>query len=296
MKRFGVVAKPRQEDLAPTVRQLIGWLKERGVETFLDENLSRLLEPDRPALLNSETLAQQNLVIVLGGDGTLLRAARLVGLSDVPLLGVNLGGLGFLTAVTTEELFPTLETILKGEHAPEERMRLGVKVVRQGKTIFECVVLNDAVLTKAALARIVDLTASVGGKHLTDYRADGLIIATPTGSTAYNLSAGGPILQPTLSAMILTPICPFTLSNRPLVVSEEAEVTVRLGRNAEDVYLTCDGQEGLPLLSGDLLVINRTPGLKLFPSPFHDHFAILRTKLGWGVAGGANCAALPDKD
>lgn len=288
MRRVGLVIKSGQARLADLARELIGWLASKGLAVAVEEEFLARLQADQVVPLSPLACWQQDLIIVLGGDGTLLRAARLVGLSGVPLLGVNLGGLGFLTAVAADKLWPTLEKILSGGLKPTERMRLAVRAERSGQVIFEAVVLNDVVLTKGALARIIDLTAAINGQHLTDYRADGLIVATPTGSTAYNLSAGGPILDPSLAAMILTPICPFTLANRPLVVAETARLSIKVGRRAEDVYLTCDGQEGLPLLPEDEVVVVRSQNLKLFPSPFQDYFSILRTKLGWGEVGAAN--------
>ncbi len=284
MKRVGLTLKLGQRELAPLSEKLIGWLKERDLQTAVDGDAGPGLQT-LAAPLTGPDYAAQDLIIVLGGDGTLLHAARQVGLSGVPLLGVNLGGLGFLTAVSIDELFPTLEMILAGQLAPQERMRLKVEVIRDDQIIFQRVVLNDVVLNKGAVSRIVDLSADIDGEHLTDYRADGLIIATPTGSTAYNLSAGGPILHPTLAAVILTPICPFTLANRPLVVADRARITVQLGRHVNDVHLACDGQEDLPLTPEDQVVITRGQNLKLFPSPFQDHFSILRTKLGWGLGG-----------
>ena len=286
MKSVGLVAKPGHSEAVVLSRELIAWFQKRGVEFALEPGLGRDLGLEDFTRLND--FCDHDFIVVLGGDGTLLHAARRVGLCKVPLLGVNLGNLGFLTAVATGQVFAALEKIFQGELAPEERMRLAVRVVRGDKTIFESVVLNDAVLTKEALARILDLSASINGRRLTDYRADGLIVSTPTGSTAYNLSAGGPILHPSLSAMIITPICPFILANRPLVVPGEVELTIKPGPSAEDVYLTCDGQEGLPLTLNDKVVISRTKSLWLFPSPLTDHYSILRTKLGWGVTGTAN--------
>ncbi len=301
MKRVGLVPKPSlarpeaagKEQLLPLVRKLLEWLAVRGVKAAVSPELLALLDSvgiDSVTELTGQAYAEQDLIVVLGGDGTMLHAARRLGQSDVPLLGVNLGGLGFLTAVTVGELFDTLEMIAAGKLTPEERMRLSVNVRRGEEVVFESLVLNDAVLTKGALARIVDLSASIDGQHLTRYRADGLIVATPTGSTAYNLSAGGPILHPTLEAMILTPICPFTLANRPLVISHASEVTIWAEDSAEDLYLTCDGQQGTPLQGGDVITIGRAGGLKLMPSPFHGHFAILRTKLGWGLAGSSGAS------
>jgi len=284
MKRVGLVAK-RGQFLGPLAQELIGWLRDRGVAAAAEEELlARLDLPGLKPLAEADYPAQ-DLIVVLGGDGTMLHAARQVGPSQVPLLGVNLGGLGYLTAVTIGELFPTLELIQAGRLRPQERMRLAVRVNRAGETIFEALVLNDAVINKGALARVVDLTAAIDGQFLTAYRADGLIVSTPTGSTAYNLSAGGPILHPSLSAMILTPICPFTLANRPLVVADSAEITLELAGHLGNVYLTCDGQRGRQLGAGDKIVIRRSTSLRLFTSPSQDHFSILRTKLGWGASG-----------
>lgn len=287
MKSVGLVAKPGHGEAVVLTRELLGWLGQRGIRAALDPELGGRL--DQGGFEELSDYGGQDLIIVLGGDGTLLHAARGVGLGDVPLLGVNLGSLGFLTAVTVDQVFETLEMIIRGELSAEQRMRLSVRVVREERTVFESLVLNDAVLNKAALARILDLSATIDGRRLTDYRADGLIVSTPTGSTAYNLSAGGPILHPSLSAMIITPICPFVLANRPLVVPGEAELTVQSSSSAEDVFLTCDGQEGFPLVAGDSVVISRTKNLWLFPSPSTDHYSILRTKLGWGVSGPGNC-------
>ena len=283
IRSIGLVAKPGNEEAISLARDLAAWLLDRGLVPALDETLTGL--KDLAGSFELTDYAAQDLIVVLGGDGTMLHAARQAGLSGVPLVGINLGSLGFLTAVTVAQTFPALEMILRGELRPEERMRLRVKVERRGRLVFESVVLNDVVLTKEALARIVDLATSIDGRRLTDYRADGLIVSTPTGSTAYNLSAGGPILHPLLSAMIVTPICPFTLANRPLVVPGTAELKVGLGPGAEGVYLTCDGQEGLSLAAEDQVIVSRTKTLKLFPSPTADHYSILRTKLGWGNHG-----------
>jgi NAD+ kinase len=283
MRAVGLVARPGHEAALGLARKLVEWLQKQGVTAAVDDDLAQALPMAAP--LGPEDYGRQDLVVVLGGDGTLLRAAGRVGLHDVPLLGVNLGGLGFLTAVTTAELFPSLEMILEGRLKPQERMRLAVRVVREGRPVGGSLVLNDIVLAKDAQARIVELSAAIDGRRLTDYRADGLIVATPTGSTAYNLSAGGPILHPGLKAMIITPICPFTLANRPLVVPGAVELTLRLGPRTQRLHLIGDGQEGLPLGPEDEVVVNQAKGLLLFPSPTADHYAILRTKLGWGSAG-----------
>ena len=270
-RRVGLVPKINHPAALKLADEVIRWLQARGVA-------AGILGATGPAPGEAP-----DLIVVLGGDGTMLHAAHLADPLDAPLLGVNMGGLGFLTAVTVEEAFSTLELILEGRHQPQERLRLDARLVRQGQEIPVGQALNDFVIIKAARSRILHLTARLDDLPLTEYRADGLIVATPTGSTAYNLSAGGPILTPGLAAVIITPICPFTLANRPLVISDQASVTVELGPQAESVHLTADGQRTWPLAPGDQVVIRRGRGLKLYPSPFQDHAAILRTKLGWGA-------------
>jgi NAD+ kinase len=202
---------------------------------------------------------------------------------EIPILGVNLGGLGFLTAITRDELYPVLGAVLAGQFRASRRMLLHVTVQRQGEPVAQYVVLNDAVITKGALSRIVDLEVHVEQEYVTSYRADGLIICTPTGSTAYGLSAGGPILFPTMRALILVPICPHTLTNRPLVLPEEVRVRVVLESQHEDVFLTLDGQVGFPLRYRDLVEVCRADReITLIASPKKSHYEILRSKLKWG--------------
>ena len=223
-----------------------------------------------------------DLLVVLGGDGTLLSMARAIGDLGVPILGVNLGGLGFLTATTLDEMRPALEAVMAGRMATEERMLLAARLVRGGHTIGEYSALNDVGITKSAMSRIVDLSVSVGGRHATAYRADGLIISTPTGSTAYNLSTGGPILFPTMDAVVLTPIAPHTLSNRPIVIpgAERIEVTLL---DDQDVMLTMDGQVGVPLRARDTVEVEKAAArIRLLRFPKKDFFSVLRTKLKWG--------------
>ncbi len=223
----------------------------------------------------------------MGGDGTILSAARHYGDRGVPLFGVNLGGLGFLTEISLDELYPSMTGhVLTGKFEVEERLMLTVSLFRQGREYWRENVLNDAVINKGALARIAELTTWIDGEYLTVYRADGLIVATPTGSTAYNLSAGGPIVYPTLHHLILLPICSHTLSNRPIILPDTVTVAVTLDEKVQDVYLTLDGQVGRELEPGDRVEIRRAPyHLKLVKSPYHSHFEILRTKLGWGELG-----------
>jgi len=225
-------------------------------------------------------------VVVLGGDGTLLSVARALGSRAVPILGVNLGTLGFLTEIALDELFAALDRVLRGEHRIESRMRLEVGVVRGGveaPPAERFLALNDAVLTKADLARMIDLETRAGGDLVTSYHADGLIVATPTGSTAYSLSAGGPIVLPELEAFVLTPICPHTLTQRPLVLSHSAEIEIVV-RSREEVQLTIDGQEGATLQQGDSVRVRRSAHpVHIVVSPFRSRFEILRQKLGWGT-------------
>ena len=221
-------------------------------------------------------------MLVLGGDGTLLSMARAVGDLGVPILGVNLGGLGFLTATARDEVVPALEAALAGRMAIDERMMLGARLVRQGQPTAEYVALNDVVLTTSAMSRIFALAVAVDGRHATAYRADGLIISTPTGSTAYNLSAGGPILFPTMDAVVLTPIAPHTLSNRPIVLPGTQRIDVTL-RTDQEVMLTMDGQVGVPLREHDTVQVQQAAArIRLVRFPDRDFFSVLRTKLKWG--------------
>jgi NAD+ kinase len=282
MKRVGIVAKPHHPDVPRLIPELKQWLEERRCEVFLDRNTAR-------AAGLGEGLALQTLpgevefLLVLGGDGTLLSVARANVRAQAPILPVNLGSLGFLTVITLEELYGALETVLGGGYEISRRMMLSVTIIREGCRIFECPALNDAVINKAALARIIDLATSIDRVYVTTYNADGLIIATPTGSTAYSLSAGGPIVHPELNALILTPICPHTLTNRPLVVGGDSVVTVTLRSKSENVSLTLDGQVGQELEHGDVIEVRRARHVvPLLRVGSFDYYRILRTKLRWG--------------
>jgi NAD+ kinase len=225
-------------------------------------------------------------VIVLGGDGTLLGAARRVAKYGVPILGVNLGGLGFLTEIPLKRLYPVVERMLEGRLEVESRLMLETTVERDGHEACRFMVLNDVVINKGALARIIDLDVHIDDEFLTTFRADGLIVSTPTGSTAYNLSAGGPILYPTMCCVILTPICPFALTNRPIILPDSATIYMSLSRQSEEkVSLTFDGQVGFDLRDGDRVAVCKSrEGIKLIKSPDQSYFEILRAKLGWGGA------------
>lgn len=284
MKRVGIVAKPGATEARDVILRLLEWLTGRGLTPVLEKETAALVPAASVASVGKPELpAQVDLVVVLGGDGTLLSMARAVGDLGVPLLGVNLGGLGFLTATTLEEMLPALEALLAGRMAADERMMLTTRLVRNGQRLCEYAALNDVVITKAAMSRIIDLAVSVEGQHATEYRADGLIISTPTGSTAYSLSAGGPILFPTMDAIVLTPICSHTLTNRPIVLPGTHRVEVTLLADQE-VMVTVDGQVGVNLKQGDTVeVVKAAARIRLVRFPQKDFFSVLRTKLKWGA-------------
>jgi NAD+ kinase len=281
--RVGLIAKADAKEAQRVVLTLIDWLTARGLAVVLEKETAGLAPAASvPAARKSDLPAQVDALIVLGGDGTLLSMARAVGDLGVPMLGVNLGGLGFLTATTLDEMLPALEALLAGDMAVEERMVLGARLVRGGQVTGEYLALNDVVITKSAMSRIIDLLVSVDGRHATAYRADGLIISTPTGSTAYNLSAGGPILFPTMDAVVLTPIAPHTLSNRPIVLpgAQRIDVTLRVD---QEVMLTMDGQVGVPLRERDVVEIQKARArIRLMRFETRDFFSVLRAKLKWG--------------
>jgi len=281
--RVGLVAKPDAAQAQSVILRLVEWLGQRGMTVVLEKETAGLVPSvSAAAARKSDLPGQVDLLIVLGGDGTLLSMARAVGDLGVPILGVNLGGLGFLTATTLDEMLPALETLLAGGMEVEERLMLSASLRRGGQSVGEYIALNDGVITKSAMSRIIDLSVSVGGRHAISYRADGLIIATPTGSTAYNLSAGGPILFPTMDAVVLTPIAPHTLSNRPIVVPGAQRIEVALLIDQE-VMLTMDGQVGVPLRERDVVEVQKAAArIRLVRFPQKDFFSVLRTKLKWG--------------
>ncbi|MGH8059733.1 MAG: NAD(+)/NADH kinase [Candidatus Entotheonellia bacterium] len=281
MKKIGIIAKPRP-DAKPVLEELLKWMESRELEPVLDVDTAAMVGTTS-AFKKSDVPSAVDLVVVLGGDGTLLSVARLVEGKGVPILGVNLGSLGFLTEVTIAELFPAMDDVLADHYSVSERVMLHCQVHRQGERIAQAVVLNDVVINKGALARIIEMETYVDGVYVTTFRADGLIISTPTGSTAYSLAAGGPILHPSLEALIINPICPFTLSNRPLVIPDTVRIEVILVKENEDVLVTLDGQVGVALRYRDVIEIRKADTrLKLIESPWKNYFEILRTKLKWG--------------
>ena len=283
MKRIGVVARAGAVGAQAVIAELLAWLAARGHAVVLEKETAGLVPAAAaPSVGKAELPGQVDLIVVLGGDGTLLSMARAVGDQGIPLLGVNLGGLGFLTATTLEEMLPALEAWLAGRMAVDERMMLAARVLRQGRALGEYAALNDVVITKAAMSRIIDFSVSVDGQFATSYRADGLITSTPTGSTAYSLSAGGPILWPGMDAIVLTPICSHTLTNRPIVVpgAQRVEVTILTD---EEVMVTMDGQVGVNLRARDAVEARRAAArIRLVRFPQQSFFSVLRAKLKWG--------------
>jgi NAD+ kinase len=270
-------------DVAKVAPGLLTWLQERGVNTFCDSETAECIPSSCKVKAREEIPAIADLLIVLGGDGTLLAAARLLGDRNVPILPVNLGGLGFLTSVTLDDLYPVLEQAIKGQARYSERVMLESRVLRQGKPVHCARALNDAVLNKAALARIIDLDVRVNGEFVNTFKADGLIVATPTGSTAYSLSAGGPIIYPIVSAFVITPICPHTLTNRPVVIPDTAKIEIAFAAGETPIYLTVDGQVGVELQANDVVSLNAAAEkLRLVRPQGKSYFSVLRDKLKWG--------------
>jgi NAD+ kinase len=261
---------------------LLEWLAERQVEAFVDpETAASMIVPccERP---REELPRIADLLIVLGGDGTLLATSRLENERGVPILPVNLGGLGFLTSVTLSELYPILEQVLAGNNRTSERVMLDVSVLRGEREVERHHALNDAVLNKAALARMIDITLTINGEFVSDFRADGLIISTPTGSTAYSLAAGGPVLMPSVQSFVVTPVCPHSLTHRPLVVTDKAQIELRIETGAEEAFLSIDGQVGMPVQQGDRLLCRRAQHSVKLLRVRRTFFDALRNKLKWG--------------
>ena len=285
LQTIGIMTRPRPADVPGIVRPLLQWLASRNIRALYDPETAQSLG-DQSGMRTREQLAEEtDLLLVLGGDGTLLSAAREVAQRSKPILPINLGSLGFLTSFTLDELYPALEETLAGRLVASERVMLKATLLRNGKAEDEQAVLNDVVINKGALARMTELRLSLDGDFVCRYRADGLIVATPTGSTAYSLSAGGPIVHPSVEAVVITPICPHTLSDRPLVVRDNSVVEVSLMETADSVYLTLDGQKGVELQRGDRVRIVRAPQkLMLIQPPRKPYYEILRSKLKWGEA------------
>ena len=280
----GIVSRPRREDIARVVPPLLEWLRAHGAETICDLETGDCVGALAGRTIERNELPEHaDLLIVLGGDGTLLSAARLAAERRVPILAVNLGGLGFLTTVSQDELFPILEEIFANKHRISERVMLAAEVVRGGSIIRQQMALNDAVLNKEALARIMDWQLRVDGEYVATYKADGLIVSTPTGSTAYSLSAGGPIVYPIVDAFVVTPICPHTLTNRPIVIPDSVTIEIGFQSGENNAFLTLDGQIGIELSQGDRVILRKAPNRLCLVRPAKKtYYEILRNKLKWG--------------
>jgi NAD+ kinase len=282
VKVAGIMAKPGIPHASTLMPELVGWLHQRNVQVRLDEEAARYLE--RSDGLPREKVADgTQLIIVLGGDGTLLSAARALAGRIIPLLPVNLGGLGFLTAITLEQLYPELERALHGEQRVVPRRMLHGDLVRDGKIVGSYEALNDIVIAKTQIARMIDLETHVDQQYVSTFKADGLIVSTPTGSTAYSLSAGGPIVYPVVAALCITPVCPHMLTNRPVLVPDDMVIEIVCLAGDGDAFLTVDGQVGKPLMHGDRMVCRSSEhSVHLVRPPKLFFFDVLRQKLKWG--------------
>jgi NAD+ kinase len=282
IKVVGVISKPGIPHASTILSDLVAWWKKRGVETRLDHE-SALYLGSNDGLARDDVPEGTQLVIVLGGDGTLLAAARAVAGREIPIFPVNFGGLGFLTAITLDQLYPELECAICGEQRVVSRSMLHGEVVRDGKTVASYEALNDIVIGKTQIARMIDLETYVDGQFVSTFKADGLIIATPTGSTAYSLSAGGPILFPAVAAICITPVCPHMLTNRPVLVPDTSVIEIICKAPRKESYLTVDGQVGEPLLENDRVLCRSSENrVHLIRPPKMFFFDVLRQKLKWG--------------
>ncbi|MDA8088221.1 MAG: NAD(+)/NADH kinase [Nitrospiraceae bacterium] len=282
MKKIGIIAKEGHPEAIRILEELLPWFEEKGFEYLVDEEAAKVL--GRPGYPRAKVAEAADLIITLGGDGTILSVARLVCARGVPILGVNLGGLGFITEVGRDRVKEAVEKALSCEECPsEERMMLAASIKRHGELIAEYSVLNDVVINKGSTQRIIDIEAYVNGALMTTFRADGLIASTPTGSTAYCLSAGGPVLYPTVAGIVLTPICSHTLAMRPIVLPQDVEIEIKPVTKNVEVYLSLDGQVGFSLRERDVVMVAMSRHKAKLLMPFErDYFQVLREKLRWG--------------
>ncbi len=282
LKKVGIYAKTNHPDVEQIASTICARFKLEQIEVLLEDSLAEQIGQVN-GHAGEEIPEQVDLIIVLGGDGTLISVARLIGDLSVPIVGVNLGRLGFLTEVTRDELPEMLERLISGNYQVSDRMMIDASIYRNDQVVGQFTVLNDIVINKGALARIIDMETSVDGRHLTSYKADGLIISTPTGSTGYNLAAGGPIIYPDINSLLITPICPHMLTNRPIMVWSRSVIEIKVNFEDDVVFFTADGQVGRKLLPGDRVEVRRSEARTcLVSSPSKDYFEILRTKLNWG--------------
>ena len=283
IKKIGIISKPKKLEIREIVPPLLKWLRERDIDVCIDKETGAIINTSEPCLTRNEMPGKVDLLMVLGGDGTLLATARALKGKPVPILAVNLGGLGFLTVITQEELYATLEGVLRGEYRSERRVQIEGSLIRADEVITSFLALNDAVLNKGAISRILDFELRVNGQFVSSYKSDGLIVSTPTGSTAYSLAAGGPITVPNVQAFIVTPICAHTLTHRPLVLPDTASIEIAVTTQREAAYLTVDGQVGIATHSEDRVRLKKADSyVELIQSPDKDYFRILQQKLKWG--------------
>ncbi|UCG80934.1 MAG: NAD(+)/NADH kinase [Desulfobacterales bacterium] len=283
MNKIGIFVKAQKEAI-DKAKELESWLKAKEIEVFTKQNVPAPMT-SKECLVENIPKAPSNLscVVVLGGDGTFLSAIRWIQDTGVPVLGMNLGAFGFLTECSANKLFPIMEDIITGAFTTEERILLSAKVLRDGEAVTCQTVLNDVVVNKEALARIAHINTYIDDYYLTTFKADGLIVATPTGSTAYSLSAGGPIIHPSLKTIILTPICPFTLTNRPLILPDTVTIKIKVDERDSNIFLTFDGQVGLQVTHEDSIVIQKAPHTIHMLRPTGLRFCdVLKGKLRWG--------------
>lgn len=283
VRRIAIVAKPHIGEVSPVVRDLVSWLKRHRVEPRVETRVAELLDDPTPGFPLTKPPRDVQLFIVLGGDGTLLSVARAMGARQIPILGVNLGSLGFLTDVTLPRLYPALESILAGKYSIQSRMMLDAVVLsRNGRVLTHQSVLNDVVVTKGAIARMIEVEVQIDNHSVALVRADGIIVSTPTGSTAYSLAAGGPIVYPDLGSMLITPICPHTLTQRPVVISDRSLVELTPRGESDEVYATFDGQASQVMQPGDTVRVRKSRNsVKLVSLPDDEYFQVLRYKLRW---------------
>jgi NAD+ kinase len=281
-KSIGILTKPKFPEVRTTLHDVVAWLRARSIDVILDTTSATLLG-EQGGYQKTQLAGQAGVLLVLGGDGTMLNAARLAGERGIPILGVNMGGLGFLTEVRLENLYPSLERVFANDFVLDERLMLKTHLHRHGETVAQGTMLNDVVISKGTLARMIELKIKIQGQFVTNLRGDGLIVSTPTGSTAYSLSAGGPIINPAVQGLILTPVCPHTLTHRPLIVPLNAEIDVTLTSKDDGAMATLDGQVGVAITQGDTVEIkvseHRT---RLIRFPESSYYGVLREKLKWG--------------
>ncbi|TAM81813.1 MAG: NAD(+) kinase [Acidobacteria bacterium] len=283
IKKIGIVSKPKKAEIREIVPHLVEWLRERDIEVSIDKETGSILESSEKVLTRNELPGKVDLLVVLGGDGTLLAAARALYRHEVPIFAVNLGDLGFLTVITRDELYPALEGVLSGNYRSERRVQIEGELVRTDEVLSSFRALNDVVLNKGAIARIQDFEVYADGEFISNYKSDGLIVATPTGSTAYSLAAGGPVVSPSVEAFIITPICAHTLTNRPLVLRDSARIEIVVKSQREAAYLTVDGQVGIATHSEDIIRVRKSDSfVELIQPPQRNYYEILRQKLKWG--------------